>query len=70
MSTEESKEMTGISLDLITKCQNEFSKDAKNQLSLNLGTRTDLNELCLDRLAIEKTNHVFTHKVREKPDKF
>jgi bleomycin hydrolase len=60
---EESTTMSGLNNQQIAEIQTAFNCDPKNQLTQNLGTRTDLLDLCLDRQIIEKTNHVFNHKV-------
>lgn len=53
----------GLNTQQISQIQTAFNCDPKNQLSQNLGTRNDLLDLCLDRQVVEKTNHVFSHKV-------
>ncbi|XP_031559735.1 bleomycin hydrolase-like [Actinia tenebrosa] len=57
--------LAGLSTQQISQIQTAFNCDPKNQLSLNLGTRNEPLDLCLSRQVVEKTNHVFNHKVNE-----
>ncbi|EDO47525.1 predicted protein [Nematostella vectensis] len=59
------KKEVGVSLKQLALMQTAFNSDPKNSLAQNFASNHDVLDLCIDRKVVEKTNHVFTHKVKE-----
>ena len=54
----------GISSTLLSRLKTYFSSDTKNLLMQNICSRYDPLDVSLNKKTQERTNHVYTHKVR------
>ena len=55
-----------MSKEETNRYREEFYSSEKNRLAQNVVSKTDPLEACLNRLTIDASNHVFSHKVKTK----
>ena len=52
-----------LTCDDVAAFQNAFDCNAKNRLSLNAVTQTDINAIALNRAVINRTTHTYSHRI-------
>ena len=57
-------EEVGVSSSQLSRLKTTFRCDTKNLLMQNICSRYDPLDISVDKKALERTNHVYTHKVR------
>ena len=57
---------SALSKEETNRYREEFYSSEKNRLAQNVVSKTDPLEACLNRLTIDASNHVFSHKVKTK----